>query len=197
MSTGQNINLFGSKIREAILTVMFLNKNKKYYLREIAHNLSFSPGAVQRELRNLMSLHIIDSEKSGNRIYYHLVEANPIYKDLENIVRKQGGLIYLLKEDMANIKNITVAFIFGSYVSGVDSKDSDIDMFVIGDVSPMELSIKLQKPESIIGREINPYVISELEFKRKYNHENHFIRSVVKDKKIYIKGSDNEIQNII
>jgi hypothetical protein len=68
---------------------------------------------------------------------------------------------------------------------------------VIGKISSKELSCLLSKPKRELIREINYVVFSEEEFKEKVKQKDHFLNSVLKDKKIFIIGDSNELKAII
>jgi predicted nucleotidyltransferase len=198
MSTKAKLSIFGSTARDSILTLLFLNTSQRYYLREISGRVGMSAGAIQRELKNLIRLDLITSEKSGNRVYYSLNRKNPIFKDLENIIKKQGGFINDLTSILKKLSGIEAAFIYGSFAKNTDIKASDVDLFVIGGVSSAELALSLRLLEKKISREINSYIISGEELRAKLKSENHFLRTVLfKDKKMMVIGSEDEIQTII
>ncbi|GAI00086.1 unnamed protein product, partial [marine sediment metagenome] len=68
---------------------------------------------------------------------------------------------------------------------------------VIGDISSKELSSILSKPKKELMREINYVVFSLNEFINKAMQKDHFINSVLKNKKIYIVGNEDELKGLI
>ena len=68
---------------------------------------------------------------------------------------------------------------------------------VIGKISSRELSRLLSKPKRELMREINYVVFSPKEFKERVKQKDHFLNSVLKDKKIFIVGDANELKAII
>ena len=53
------------------------------------------------------------------------------------------------------------------------------------------------KYQSKIGREINSIIYSPEEFLNKFKAENHFIRAVIKEPKIFLKGAEDEFRRFI
>lgn len=197
MRTENRVNLFGSQIREKIFSLLFLNPTKEYYLREIAKNIDCSAGAVQRELSNLMKLGILTREDKGNASYYSTNKKHLIYKELKSIAEKQGEWLRDLNKTIKSFgTNITIAFIYGSYVKGNETPESDIDLFILGDLSSMQLATQLKPTEEKIGREINPYLITKEEFITNFKAKNHFLCSLIKEKKLFIVGNNDEIQEL-
>ncbi|GAI22592.1 unnamed protein product [marine sediment metagenome] len=68
---------------------------------------------------------------------------------------------------------------------------------VIGGISSKELSSILSKPKKELMREINYVVFSLNGFINKAMQKDHFINSVLKNKKIYIVGSEDELKGLI
>ena len=188
--------LFSSKTRVEILKLFLFNSNNSFYQRQISNLTAQSIRGVQREVDKLNRIGIIEKSIQGNRIYYKVNKKCPIAQDLKNIFFKSVGIAEALKENLKE-KEIKIAFIYGSYAKGEESLLSDIDLMVLGDISSKELSNILSKPKKELMREINYVVFSSDEFINKAMQKDHFINSVLKDKKIYIMGSENELKGLI
>ncbi|MDP3012145.1 MAG: nucleotidyltransferase domain-containing protein [Candidatus Hydromicrobium sp.] len=188
--------LFSSKTRVEILKLFLFNTNNSFYQRQISNLTAQSIRGVQREVDKLNRIGLIERSIQGNRIYYKINKKCPIVEDLKNIFFKSVGIAEVLRDNFKE-KGIKVAFIYGSYAKGEESLLSDIDLMVIGDISSKELSSILSKPKKELMREINYVVFSLNEFINKAMRKDHFINSVLKDKKIYIIGSEDELKRLI
>lgn len=188
--------LFSSKTRVEILKLFLFNTNNSFYQRQISNLTAQSIRGVQREVDKLNRIGLIEKSIQGNRIYYKVNKKCPIVEDLKNIFFKSVGIAEVLRDNFKE-KGIKVAFIYGSYAKGEESLLSDIDLMVIGDISSKELSSILSKPKKELMREINYAVFSLNEFINKAMQKDHFINSVLKDKKIYIIGSEDELKRLI
>ena len=188
--------LFSSKTRVEILKLFLFNPNNSFYQRQISNLTAKSIRGVQREVDKLNRMGLIERLIQGNRIYYKLNKKCSITQDLKNIFFKSVGIAEVLKDNFKE-KKIKIAFIYGSYAKGEESLLSDIDLIVIGNVSSKELSNILSKPKRELIREINYVVFSLDEFINKAVQKDHFINSILKDKKIYIIGSENELKGLI
>ena len=189
-------NLFSSKTRVEILKLFLFNANDSFYQRQVSNRTFQSIRGVQREVEKLTKIGIIESSVQGNRIYYKLNKECPIAQDLKNIFLKTVGIAEALK-DSFNQKRIKFAFIYGSYARGEESLLSDIDLIVIGGISSKELSGILSKPKKELMREINYAVFSLDEFINRAIQKDHFINSILKDKKIFIIGSEDDLKGFI
>jgi len=181
--------LFTSKTRVKILDYLFFRK-KETYLREIVKELNLSPGAIKREIDNLLKLGLI--KKQRNRIV--LNESNPIIKDLKNIFLKTDSIVYPLKEILKR-EDIKLALIFGSFAQGRYNLESDVDLLVIGKIKQEKVFKLLNPIEKMIKKEINSVVWTLEELKK--NKNKGFVKDIIKKEKIMIIGDKDEFQRIV
>ena len=175
--------LFSSKARVEILKLFLFNPNSEFYQRQISTLTDQPIRGVQREVEKLNSIGLLEKSKQGNRVYYRVNKNFPVMEELKNMLFKSLGIAEALN-DSIKAKGIRFAFIYGSYAEGQASLLSDIDLMVIGDISAKELSNKLSKPKEELMREINYIIFQSDEFMEKVNKKDHFINSVLKEKKI-------------
>jgi len=189
--------LFSSNARVEILKLFLFNPEDSYYQRQIS-TLTHQPiRAVQREVEKLQELGLIEKSIQGNRIYYKINKNCHIFEELKAILFKSVGIAETLKENLRKVKDIEIAFIYGSYAKGGESLLSDIDLMVIGAISSKKLSSLLSKPKSDLRRVINYAKYIPQEFKKRIRENDHFLSSVLKEKKIFIIGNENELKKII
>lgn len=77
--------LFGSKTRVKLLKLFFSNPNRSFYVREITRKVDEQINSVRRELANLLSLGLITSDSSNNKLYYEVNQKYEHYESLKNI----------------------------------------------------------------------------------------------------------------
>ncbi len=75
--------LIKSEARKSILQLLTQNSRQKYYLRELASMINYSPGSLQRELNYLVESGLILSEKMGNLRFFSLNPKCPFIKELK------------------------------------------------------------------------------------------------------------------
>jgi uncharacterized protein len=90
----------------------------------------------------------------------------------------------MLRDAIAGIKGLKIGFVYGSLARGEEGAGSDVDLMILGDVSSMDLSPRLQTVEAAVGRQVNPTVFSVDEFAKKAVEKNHFLRTVLRNQKI-------------
>ena len=118
---------------------------------------------------------------------------NPLYPEIRNLVLKTSGLADVLRSAVKD-KRIRVAFVFGSIARGEEKAGSDVDLMVIGELGLRNLSGLLSGIEERIGREINPHLLHEDEFRKRLRAKEHFVTSVMKSPKIFILGTQDELE---
>src|SRR5271156_4365531 len=77
--------LFGSKTRVKLLQLFYSNPNRSFYVREITRKIDEQINSVRRELSNMLSIGIIVSENTNNRLYYEVNQKFEYYKPLQEI----------------------------------------------------------------------------------------------------------------
>src|SRR5829696_7909377 len=77
--------LFGSKTRVKLLQLFYSNPNRSFYVREITRKIDEQINSVCRELSNLLSIGIISSDTTNNRLYYEVNQEYEYYKPLAAI----------------------------------------------------------------------------------------------------------------
>jgi hypothetical protein len=82
--------LFGSKTRVKLLQLFYSNPNRAFYVREITRKIDEQINSVRRELSNLLSIGIITSDATQNRLYYEVNQDYEYYKPLSQIF---GGAV--------------------------------------------------------------------------------------------------------
>jgi hypothetical protein len=67
---------------------------------------------------------------------------------------------------------------------------------VVGDPTFAEIVAGINPAEKTLAREINPTVYSVGEFRSKLAAENHFLKTVLRGKKIFLIGDQRELTNV-
>lgn len=187
--------ILSSKIRAEIFRLLFGTSDEPLHMRDIERRSGFAIGTIQGELKKLYHLDLLLKKVDGNRTYYRANKNHPLYNDIHNLVLKTTGLIDVLKAALDTPK-IKLAFVFGSFAKGEESAESDIDLMVIGNIGLRNITKLLSQTQEKILREINPHVHSGDEFIRKYKKNDHFISQVMTEPKIFIIGSEDELEQM-
>ena len=188
--------IFSSKGRSEIFRILLGLSGKPLHLREIQRRCNMSVTPIRQELNKLVKLELLSSRKDGNRIYYESNRQHPLFNELHRIVLKTTALGDVLKSAL-NDEKIKIAFVFGSFARNEEKASSDIDLLVIGDIGMRFLVSMISGISEQIGREINPHILKEHEFKQRLLKKDHFISRVFEADKIFIKGNQNELERLV
>jgi predicted nucleotidyltransferase len=148
-----------------------------------------------QETAKLEKLELIKKRRDGNRTYYKANKAHPLYREIHNLILKTTGLVAFLKTSLS-IDAINFAFIFGSFASGTEKPESDIDIFIIGGIGLRTVSKLLKEPSLKTGRELNPHVMTPKEFINRKIEKEHFVKNVIESPKLMIIGMEDELTRL-
>jgi uncharacterized protein len=188
--------LFG-QIRSGTLALLYGRPDQSFYLRQIARHLGASTGAVQRDITQLCKAGLINRIPLGSQVFYQANSNSPVFTEMRGLVTKTMGVHHTLLSLLTPYaRKIKVAFVYGSVARQEETAQSDVDLMIVGDVTLEGLMPTFEKAQEMVGREVNPTVYSPREFRSKTDEGNHFLRSVLKDKKLFLIGSEDELGKV-
>ncbi len=185
--------LFSSRVRVKLLTTFLTNPDTRFYTRQLARLLEESPYGIQRELRRLERIGLLEAQAEANLKYYSVNKDFPIYAELKSIILKTAGMGDVLRGGLGQLGTVEEAFIYGSVAAGDEDGSSDIDLMIVGEVDLMRLSSVVSQFEDTIGREINYVVYERDELERKLQDGDAFLHNVESGPKIMLIGRKDEV----
>ena len=152
--------------------LQFIYEKKETYLHEIAKNLRIHPFSCQKTIKSLKI--VLEERKAGKTVLLSLDKKIPDYFDLlstiedyklkaENKILKL--LIKNLQEMFSKDVNILSLIIFGSYAREAFKETSDVDLLFVVKKKDKDVLKKCSQLSTLLGKEINPLVFNEMEFK--------------------------------
>jgi len=186
--------IFGSRVRTKILVWFFMHHDGKFFVRQLANILKEDSTNLSRELSNLENAGILSSTREGSLKYFWANKRCSFFNELKGFVLKTAGVVGEFRAVLEKAPDIKYAFIFGSYAKGEEKADSDIDLMVIGNVNLDRFDSLISRLEKKFGRTINYVAYDYKEFLDKRKRKDGFIRDVLRDKKIMLRGDENELQ---
>ena len=188
--------LFG-KTRRLVLGWLLGHPDEEFYLRQIVRRTGASQGGVQRELAMLTKSGLIVRRADGRQVYYRADTESPIYPELRSLLAKTTGMTEVLRESLAPLADrIDLAFVFGSAARGELVRGSDIDLFVVGDVSFAEVAGALIGAQDRLGRDVNPTVYPSAEFRSKREDRHPFVTTVLNEPRLLVIGDPHEPEGL-
>jgi predicted nucleotidyltransferase len=189
--------LLGSRTRINILKLFVLNPKQDYYVREIARLTKEPFDPARKELAQLEFIGLLKSRVSGRQKYYSVNTDHVLFPEFKLIILKTVGIGDAIRSEIDKRGDIIIAFIYGSYAKDMENIDSDIDLFVVGDISSMDLQEIISGIEAETKREINSTIYSSKELKVRYKTKNNFVTEVFKGPKIFLKGDENGFRKLV
>ena len=187
--------ILSSRVKAEVFRLLFGVGVQRLHLREIERRSGLAVGTVRQELKRLAQLGLVDEQPDGNRTYYSANRQHPLYPDIHNIVLKTSGMVDVLRDALQG-EPIDVAFVFGSIARGEEQPHSDIDLMVIGSIGLRQLSRCLTGVSEMLGREINPHILTAEEFRARKLAGDHFLSSVLATPRLFMIGCEHELETM-
>ncbi len=188
--------LFGSTTRVKILSLLILNSEKEFYIKEISDSLGLSYGLVHREIENLKKGSIITERHKGKLRHFKISKFSPIYPELRGLILKTEGLGNVIGKLIRKINFIEYAMIFGSVAKGVEIETSDVDLLIIGNPDEEKIIEAVKHAEKKICRDVNYIIWSKKELVKKVKEKHYLIADIVKGPVIMIIGDEDGFRQI-
>lgn len=178
-----------------VLLFFLLHPQDETYLARVVRATGKVLIQVQRALKRLEESGLVKKIVRGNKAYYKANASHSAFNDLKHVLFKT--IIFSSKIELSVIEDkIFYGFIFGSTARNCDTPESDMDLFLVGNLTYEEAS-HLSFPLSIeLGREVNTVIYSLKDFKRKIKEHHTFIAEVIRNPKIWLFGDEHEFEKI-
>lgn len=175
--------------QQKVLGLAYGQPHRSFYTKEILRLTGMGVATIKRELDRMLSAGILTLTRVGNQHHYQANPDCPIYGELIDIVKKTLGVTGVIRQALAPLEEqINWAFIFGSVASGKESSESDIDLMIIGELEFAQVVASLYAVQQALGREINPKVYSQEEWKQAVDTGNAFTREVLANPRMDVIG---------
>jgi DNA-binding transcriptional ArsR family regulator len=197
MSKLRTLDALLPKTRQEILAATLVQPEKAWYVSELARRMGVPSSSLQRELHDLSEVGILKIHRQGRMVYYQANTESPVFPDLRGLLLKTAGLVDVLAQAIKPLAGkLWAAFVYGSIAAGSEKSDSDIDLMLVGNVSPAELALPLRHAREMLGREINPTVYTPAEFDKKRAAQDPFLKQVLDKPRLVVLGNNNELGKV-
>lgn len=186
--------LFPNQYRRKVLAWLLMHPQDWVHLRQLARLTGASPGTLKKELDALTAAGLLESRKVGNQTQFSANTQHPVYPELSGLIRKTTGLHDVLASALQPLgEQVEVAFVFGSVASATETTHSDVDVLVMGEVTFGQVINALYDAQPILGREINPKVMTREEWQAKQREGNAFVTELLKKPKLFVVGTEHDL----
>jgi DNA-binding transcriptional ArsR family regulator len=135
MRKSRTLSTLFPKVRGDVLSATLLQSDKWWYLSELAEFLRTTPSSLQREVKALVDVGILEQRREGTRAYIKADTKSPFFPELRGLIEKTAGLLPTLQELLEPFgAKVECAFVYGSVARDEERSLSDVDLMVIGSV---------------------------------------------------------------
>lgn len=203
--------LFGSKTRVKLLHLFLNNPGKAFYVREITRLIDEQINSVRRELSNLLSVGVITSNTSDNKLYYEINQRYDYYVPFRAIFaadsdddagkKKLGDKqpvdryanSHAWARDLKKLGGLRVAVVAGALVKGSASK---VDLLLVGALAPTKVKAVVDSIEEHEGRSVTFTTLSYDEFYYRLSVRDKFVSELLANKHSVVVDTDNILQQV-
>lgn len=185
--------LFSSRTRIGLLSLFFMQPDRRHYVRQIARELKRDISGIKRELDNLERAGLLTSEKVGNLRYYAANRSAPLFAEIKGIIDKTVGVAATLERDLKALSGVHSAFLYSTNAHTPGEGLGDVDLLIVGRVDLREVNEIVTHLEGKLGRSINYTVFDEAEYERRRSEGDPFLSEVLKGRRVILVGRDDGV----
>jgi len=186
-------SLFGSRTRARLLSTLFLNPDREFYMRQLSRKIKVNLNAVRLELNNLEGMGLLKTSRKGKAKYYTVNKEAQIYQDLRSIFLKTEGALDYLKTGLSEFDGLELAFAFGSYARSREKMPSKMEIFLVGQIPEEKLYNFLVQAERDLSLQIDYALITHQQLAERVTALDPFIMKLLKQKKICLVGNPTRL----
>jgi len=166
--------------------------------REIQRRTGLTPRSLTAELARLEALGVVRRLEDGRLVRYELIESEPRWKALRELIRQMADPADVLQNALADVPGVGAAFIFGSIARGDAREDSDIDVFVLDEgVDEDRLARRTLEVGVLLRREVNVVQMTREQVNARIASGSGFIREVLRAPKLWVVRSGDELAEML
>ncbi len=179
--------------QQRVLALLFGQPARSFFASELIRLTGSGSGAVQRELRRLLSSGLVTARQIGRQKHFQANPRCPVFNELCAMVRKTVAVAEPVRQALAPLaEGIALALIYGSVAKGADTASSDIDLLVVADKLTLEsLYSTLAPVETGLARKISPTLYATAEFEGRRAAGNPFLTRVMESEHLVLIGDED------
>ncbi len=190
--------LFGSKTRVKLLHLFLNNPGRAFYVREITRKIDEQINSVRRELANMLSIGVIQSDENSdnsNKLYYEVNTHYTFYEPLRLIFADKGSKDHVGSALAANdvvkrassLGDVRIVLFAGQLVHG---SNSSVDVVIAGDVNKSSLKRFIKELESEESKTLTYTLLSYEDFYYRLSIKDKFVMELLSTKHTAIVDSE-------
>jgi len=187
--------LFGSETLPRLLAALAAEPDRQFTAGELEELIGASHDSTFRALQRAVATGLVERERVGRQFVYRVDVDSPIFPEIKTLLSKLAGPADALRRALAGMgpPEVEAAFLFGSAARAQDTLASDLDVFVVGDVSRFTLARQLAGAERELGREVNAMAYSREDVAGRLAAGDGFLREVWDKPKLMLVGREEDL----
>lgn len=187
------------------MKLFYSNPNRSFFVREITRKIDEQINSVRRELSNLLSIGIITSDNTNNKLYYEVNQKFEYYEPLKQIFggglkpAETGSTNIVVTEDEsgAEIDLRAIGHVELAVLTGQFTRDNSagVDFLVVGDVNANALQKYVDEMEARENKAIRYAVMGLSDFKYRQQIRDRFATAIKQAKKQILVDKHNLLSN--
>lgn len=180
--------LFGSKTRVKLLHLFLNNPNRSFYVREITRKIDEQINSVRRELANMLSIGIIKSDSSNNRLYYEINQEYAHYeplkaifsdKNLQSEVAKSSNEASDWAKRLKPLGDVRLALLSGKLLRNTGS---EVDVLLVGNINKTQAKRFIKELEEEENVTLDYLIMEYQDFYYRLSVKDRFIATIINSK---------------
>lgn len=161
--------LFRSDAQARLLARLFVTRpDRPSTLTSLSQEIGIPLSTLQREVEALEQSGLVSSDRVGNARLVRPNEESPFFSDLHSLLLKAFGPVAVLSSLLRDVQGVERALIFGSWARRYQGEPGpaprDLDLLVVGDISPHAVYGVAREAERDLQIDVNPVVVSKDEW---------------------------------
>ena len=180
--------------QQRLLGLLFGQPSRSFFATELIALTGSGSGAVQRELKRLVSSGLVDVTPIGRQKHYQANPESPVFEELRGLVVKTVAAAQPIRQALEPLSGrVSLALLYGSAASGSDTASSDIDLLLVSDRLTLEEVYSALLPvESQLNRTIHPTLYTSAEFSHRRAAGSRFLANVLSGDRLVLIGKADE-----
>jgi predicted nucleotidyltransferase len=186
--------LLGGAARYKALRCLFEQPDKGFGARELASTAGIDPGNASRWLRRWAAVGLLDQRTDHRRTVY-VASADPGLVPLRALLQQDSEVVRVLRESLDAISDeVSTAAIFGSVARGDTHADSDIDLLLVTDLSPLKAQAHFKPAGRTLGHAVNVLTFTQKTWDQAVRNGNELVADILHGAVIVLKGDPHAAQ---
>ena len=187
--------LFGSETLPRLLAALAAEPDRAFTAGELEARVGASHDSTFRALQRAVAAGLTAREGVGRQYVYRIDASSPIFAEVKTLLSKLFGPAEALRRALSGLgpPELEAAFLFGSAARAQDRLASDLDVFVLGDVSRFALARQLAGAERELGREVNAMAYPRQEVAERLAAGDGFLLEVWRQPKLMLAGREEDL----